>query len=290
MYRPANRRRVDHDFRWKDGKRIAVLVNVPFEGWSEGAHSGIGPMGNVLKPGVLDTNAVSWGMYGAVRGIDRLLRVLEHHGVKASVMVNGVIAELYPEAVRRAAEGGHCILAHAYAMDTVPAYLGRDAELQNIRRTVQLIASATGRKPHGWISPRGTPSANTSELLLQEGFRWHGDAYDDDLPYLETHAAGSLVAIPLTMEINDMPWSVRYGNAARELVPLLTDTLRWLAEREPGASMIDITAHTHVYGRPAGAAIFDQLVGIAKSKTDVWLATRDEVCTYMEEHFRSKAA
>jgi peptidoglycan/xylan/chitin deacetylase (PgdA/CDA1 family) len=290
MYRPANRRRVNQGFRWKDGKRIAVLVNVPFEGWSEGAHSGIGPMGNVLRQGVLDTNAVSWGMYGAVRGIDRLLRVLDHHRVKASVMVNGVIAELYPEAVRRVAGDGHCVLAHAYGMDTLPAYLEREAELENIRRTVALIRGAIGCSPLGWISPRGTPSQDTAQLLVQEGFRWHGDAYDDDLPYQERYAGGSIIAIPLTIEINDMPWSVRYGNPGRELIPLLSETLQWLAEKEPAASMIDITAHTHVYGRPAGAAVFDRLITVAKSRDDVWIATRDEICRFMEQHFEGSAS
>lgn len=241
-------------------------------------------MGNILKAGVLDTNAVSWGRYGAVRGIDRLLRVLDHQHVKASMFVNGVIAELYPEAVKRVADAGHCILAHAYAMDTVPVYLNREDESKNIRRTVELIQTATGSKPRGWISPRGTPSQNTSELLVAEGFRWHGDAYDDDLPYLEIYPKGSIVAIPLTMEINDMPWAVRYGNPPGALTDVLRSTLRWLTEREPAASMIDITVHTHVYGRPAGAAVFDELLQIAKSHPEVWLATRDEVCTYVEDH------
>jgi peptidoglycan/xylan/chitin deacetylase (PgdA/CDA1 family) len=290
MYRPTNRKRLDPDFRWKDGKRIAVLVNVAFEGWSDGAHSGIGPMGNVLRPGVLDTNAVSWGLYGAVRGIDRLLRVLEAQRIKASVMVNGVIAELHPEAVRRVADAGHCILAHAYAMDTIPAYLDPDSEIDNIRRTAALIESAAGRRALGWISPRGTPSPHTARLLVGEGFRWHGDAYDDDLPYVETYATGSIVAIPLTMDINDMPWSVRYGNASSGLLEVLRGTLRWMSEREPGAMMFDITAHTHVYGRPSGAATFDELLQAASSHPDVWIATRDQVCAYVTEYFQKARA
>ena len=281
MYRPTNRRRLGNDFSWKHGKKVAVVVNVPFEGWSENAHSGVGPMGNVLRAGVLDTNAVSWGMYGAVRGIDRLLRVLERRKMQASLMVNGCIAELYPEAVRKAAQQGHCILAHAYGMDTIPAYLSRDDEAANIARTGELIKAATGTQPRGWISPRGTNSPNTPELLVSAGYDWHGDAFDDDLPYLESHAGGSIVAIPLTMEINDMPWSVRYGNPPGALVESFRQTMDWMVRHEPGACMIDITVHTHVYGRPSGALVFDELLGVAGSYADAWIATRDEICDFV---------
>ena len=281
MYRPNNRKRLGADFRWKDGKKVAIIVNVPFEGWSEGAHSGVGPMGNVLRAGVLDTNAVSWGLYGATRGIQRLLRVLDRHKIRSSMMVNGAIAELYPEIVHAAAEQGHCILAHAYGMDTIPVYLTREDEAANIARTGELIRAATGKRARGWISPRGTNSPNTTELLVAAGYDWHGDAFDDDLPYLETHAGGSIVAIPLTMEVNDMPMSMRYGNLPNRMIELFKETMEWLVRNEPDAGMIDITVHAHVYGRPGGAAVFDELLRIAASYSDAWIATRDEVCDFV---------
>jgi Polysaccharide deacetylase len=281
MYRPTNRKRLGADFRWKNGKKVAIIVNVPFEGWSEGAHSGVGPMGNVLRPGVLDTNAVSWGLYGATRGIQRCLRILDRNNIQATMMVNGAIAELYPESVRACTEQGHCVLAHAYAMDTIPVYLSREDEAANIQRTGDLIKAATGKKPRGWISPRGTNSLNTPELLIAAGYDWHGDAFDDDLPYLETHANGSIVAIPLTMEVNDMPMSVRYGNLPSRMVESFKQTMEWLVREEPDAGLIDITVHTHVYGRPSGAVVFDELLKVAKSYSDAWIATRDEVCDHV---------
>jgi peptidoglycan/xylan/chitin deacetylase (PgdA/CDA1 family) len=286
MYRPNNRLRVNtNDFTWKGGKRIAVIVNIPYEGWSEGAHSGVGPMGNILKPGFLDTNAISWGMYGAVRGIHRLLRVLDRQKVTASVMLNGCIAELYPETVREVVSAGHKLLAHSYAMDIMPVYLTEEEERQNIQRTLDLIGSASGQTPIGWISPRATPSMNTVRLLSEYGFSWHGDAYDDDLPYLETYGVRSIVAIPLTMEINDMPWAVRYGNSPRDLVTLLKYNIESLLRSDEPSISIDLTAHTHVYGRPLGAAAFEELLSVSRGYTDVWITNRDEVCEYMRDHF-----
>jgi hypothetical protein len=85
--------RLDKKFRWPGGRHIAVVLNVAYEGWSDGKAPGIGPMGNPLPAGAFDTNALSWGSYGATRGIERLLRVLDRAKRSASVMVSGIFGE-----------------------------------------------------------------------------------------------------------------------------------------------------------------------------------------------------
>ena len=113
---------------WPGGKKGAILFNVCLEAWSDGKAPGIGPMGNPLPPhpGVLDTNAISWAEYGAKRGIYRLIEGLDRHGVKASVMVNAVLAERHPQAIRAVAQAGHEVLSHSYAMDVIPVLLSEE--------------------------------------------------------------------------------------------------------------------------------------------------------------------
>ena len=79
--------RLPEDFRWPGGRRVAVIFNIAYEAWSDGQAPGIGPMGNVLKPGFFDTNAASWAAFGQVRGMARLLKIAEKHQIKTSVMV-----------------------------------------------------------------------------------------------------------------------------------------------------------------------------------------------------------
>ena len=123
------------------------------------------------------------------------------------------------------------------------------------------------------------------ELLIEAGYKWHSDCMDDDLPYLETHPNGRIMAIPFTMEINDMPHSVRYGNSPLELVSDFLETLNWMTSNEPNATLMNFTAHTHVYGRPAGALVFDNLIELAKNRQDIWLTTREQVYQYAEKFF-----
>ena len=60
-------------------------------------------------------------------------------------------------------------------------------------------------------------------LLAEAGYRHHGDCNDDDLPYLERFGAAEIVAIPLTMDINDLPSAIRYGNNARVMLQQFED-------------------------------------------------------------------
>ena len=107
----------DVQWRWPGEKKGAVLFNICLEAWSDGKAPGIGPMGNPLPAGHLDTMAISWAEYGPKRGIYRLLDGLARSNVKSSVMVNAVLAERHPDAVKAVAEAGHEVLSHSYAMD-----------------------------------------------------------------------------------------------------------------------------------------------------------------------------
>ena len=85
------------EFRWPGGRHVAVIFNIAYEAWSDGKAPGIGPMGNPLPAGAFDTNALSWGNYGATHGIERMLRVLDRTKTRASIMVSGILAERVPE-------------------------------------------------------------------------------------------------------------------------------------------------------------------------------------------------
>lgn len=278
--RGATVRRLGDAFRWPGDRRVAVVFNVAFEAWSDGAAPGLGPMGNPLPPGTFDTNALSWGQYGTTRGMRRLLRVLEATGTAASVMTSGILAGRVPELVRAIAAGGHEIVAHSYAQDLIPARLTAAGDRDNISRTTAALADAAGVTPRGWISPRGTPGHDTARLLAEAGYLWHGDVFDDDLPYLQLFDARRIVAIPLTMEINDLPHAMRFGRSPREFVQRFEDSAAHAIDSGE-ALLIDVTAHAHVYGRPDGAWAYAAIARMASGDGRLWVATRGAIADYV---------
>ena len=273
--------RLPDTFRWPGGKRVAVIFNIAYEAWSDGQAPGIGPMGNVLKPGFFDTNAYSWGNFGLVRGIHRLLAIAEKHRIKTSVMVNGVICERDPTTVKKIADLGHEIVNHSWGMDVIPVYFDEAGERANLQRNHDLLASTSGVVPTGWISPRGTGSAITSHLLAEAGYIHHGDVNDDDRPYVMDFGGKRIVGIPLTMDVNDLPTCIRYGHGPRHMLDTFNDTFTAMLKHETVPLMLDVTAHTHVMGRPSGAWVYDEIMGIVKNTPDVWLCTRNEMARHV---------
>ncbi len=241
---------------------------------------GIGPMGNPLKPGVPDLNAIGWAEYGHRRGVHRILDVLGRQKVRATINVSGIMAERHPEIVARMARDGHEIVAHSYTMDMIPAYLDEEEERENIRRTVALIERAAGVRPKGWISPRSTPGLRTPRLLAEAGFEWHGDTRNDDLPYLVKFGPRSIMAFPNNTEVNDLPLYMRHGNSPRVMLEIFEDWLQSARERETGPVRMDPAIHTHVFGRQPGLSIYERIIEISKAADDVWIGTRSEAVAH----------
>ena len=161
--------------------------------------------------------------------------------------------------------------AHGWSQGTLPAYLTPEQEAADIARCVTAIAATAGVAPAGWLSPRCTPSERTSGLLAEQGFRFHAEMFDSDLPYLIETEAGSLVGVPFTMEVNDMPLYVRYGNEPEAFTRTLAGIVEGLASAGLPYGCLDITVHAHVFGRPYGALAFLDALAVVKRSPHCWL-------------------
>ena len=260
---------------WPDGRTLAVSVSVMLEGWSDGAAPGVGPMGNVLKAGVLDLQARSWADYGPNAGAWRLLDVLAAARVQAVFYVSGILAGRHPALMQAIAAAGHVVAAHGWGQEIIPATQDEATEGADLLRCIEALESAVGHRPSGWLSPRCTPSARTTELLAAAGLAWHADFFDQDLPRVVRTGSGPVTAVPFTMEVNDMPLSVRYGNEPEAYTGTLARILDgWPALRTRPACL-DVTVHAHVYGRPFGAVEFARSLALVQADSHAWLTQHD---------------
>jgi peptidoglycan/xylan/chitin deacetylase (PgdA/CDA1 family) len=268
------------DWVWPNGKRIAVVFNVCLEAWSDGKAPGISPMGNPLPAGLLDTMAISWAAYGIEIGIHRLMEAFARHGAKSSVMVNAVIAERSPATVKDIAQNGHEVLSHSYAMDVIPALLSDDDERKNIDRCTSLLEKASGQRIVGWLSPRGTSKLSTPKLLAEAGYRWYGDVFNADLPYVVSHGNKRIVAIPLSYDVNDMP-SMKYGHPPRMMLESYNEVVEIARAADSELRIVDVTSHAHIFGHHRGAHFYERIIEQAMSSPDIWVGTRAEIADHL---------
>ena len=260
---------------WPIGRSLAVSVSVMLEGWSDDAAPGLGPMGNVLKAGTLDRQARSWADYGVNAGAWRLLDVLAAARVRAVFYVSGILAERHPDLVRAIAAAGHNVAGHGWAQEIIPATQDRATEAHDLDRCIAAIKAATGVRPQGWISPRCTPSASTTTLLAAAGLHWHSDFFDHDLPRVVPTPYGPVTAVPFTMEVNDMPMSVRYGQEPEAYTRTVARILEGWSTLPPRPACLDVTVHAHVYGRPMGAIEFARSLALLQADGAAWLTDHD---------------
>ncbi len=261
---------------WPGGKRIAVLVSILFETWSEDKSPSYFPRTSPLKPGTVDRGAIQWAQYGGNEGLWRIIRTLDRHSVPATVFCSGKSAELYPEVIAQAARSGHDIAGHGYTQDGLFAYMTPDEERAAIRKTVDLLEKASGIRAQGWATPAYSWTEHTFDLLVQEGVRWYGDALDISMPRRQKTKSGNIVAFPWSDFVDNR---VLRGQP-RGYFDVYKDTFEYLLEHEP-MGLIHLGFHSHFGGRPLMTAMFDKLLKLFSSHSDVWFPGHNRIAQWV---------
>ena len=94
---------------------------------------------------------------------------------------------------------------------------------------------------------------------------------NSDVPYILKTVAGPITAMPFTMEVNDMPLYIRYGNEPAAFTHVLEKIVSNWASIGNHPGCLDITIHAHVFGRPYGLIEFRNAIALARRSPGVWL-------------------
>jgi peptidoglycan/xylan/chitin deacetylase (PgdA/CDA1 family) len=283
-YRPQTPKRPAWFTQWPGGARIAVTINVMHEWESKpGPHT----MGRRPMPAdsayTDDFMALGAREYGANFGIWRLLDVLDKHGVKATVITSGLMAELFPETVVEAKRRGHEIATHHWDQTFHPtAYKTKETERHAIVKSIEAIEKATGERPLGYMSPGPRPGPFTLELCGELGFKWNGDYCDSDIPYTINVNGAKLVSLGY----------VRPAHSDNDIAPLgLAGALQQLKddfdahyeEAHHHPMKFRYAMHNFTGGRPGLANVFDSFLQYAKGFPDVWFGRCIDMANYWLE-------
>ena len=139
---------------WKlpGGAKLAVSMVVNFEEGAEFAVSDGDPQAekisevvSVVPPGRWDQGNEQIFAYGMRAGIWRMLAALEKHRVPATFYMCGRAVERLPGLARRIVEAGHEAACHGWLWRAHAEYADRERELNDLRRCIEVMKSATGQ-------------------------------------------------------------------------------------------------------------------------------------------------
>ncbi|MBT3929556.1 MAG: allantoinase PuuE [Rhodospirillaceae bacterium] len=283
------------DPQWPNGARIAVQFVMNYEEGGEnnilhGDAASEAFLSEVVSaqpwPGQRHWNIETMYEYGARVGFWRLHRLFTEAEIPITVYAVGTALERSPGQTAAMQEAGWEIASHGHKWIEWKDF-PIDEERRLIEEGIRIHTEATGERPLGWYTGRGTE--NTLDLLADiGGFAYTADSYADELPYW--HMAGSkpLLVVPYTLEANDMRFATAQGfNSGDQFFTYLKDSFDALyAEGEAGSpKMLSIGLHCRIVGRPGRIQALKRFVEYVQSHDAVWFARRVDIANHWHTHF-----
>ncbi len=272
---------------WPDGNRLAVSVVVNFEegaehqvGDGDAQSERIGEVVSVVAPGTRDIGQEQIFAYGLRAGLWRMLDALAQRRIPATIFACGQAVARAPTLAAAVARAGHEIAVHGWRWRPHADYADRASEAADLDRCIAAIRAATGNRPVGFFC-RGSESAWTRSLLVERGFAYTSNGFDDDLPYWDVSTDGRLLVVPYALDSNDMKFFHPNGFVrAQEMVDYAADALSTLlAEARAGRPrLLNLGFHLRIVGRPGRFPAFAGILDMLASRRDeLWVATRAEI-------------
>jgi len=125
---------------------------------------------------------ISRGEFGVVAA-QRLLQLLAEKEIRATWFIPGITIDTFEPICRQIAEAGHEVGHHGYDHIS-PGGLSMQEELDQLKRGNEAIVRICGQPARGYRSPAWDLSANSVDLLIDQGFVYDSSMMGHDcLPY-----------------------------------------------------------------------------------------------------------
>ncbi|MFB2769713.1 polysaccharide deacetylase family protein [Pelatocladus sp. BLCC-F211] len=255
--------------------RVGVWVVMNVE------HFTFGKLGTAIQPHLNSYPEIAnygWRDYGNRVGIWRLFDLFAELEIPVTAAINGEICTFYPEIIAAIQKYGWEIMAHGINNSTGHSGMDRDREIEIIDTTLTLLEQATGKSPKGWLTPGFSITESTFELLYSAGIVYTADWVNDDQPYWYPLPNGRLLAIPYTIEANDITLCLSNRFSGAEFAQAIEDQFDQLwQEGETQGRIMAIGLHPFIVGQPLRLKYLKQCLLHIKNQPDTWFTTGEEI-------------
>jgi allantoinase len=274
-------------FKLPKQARIAVWVGINIEYFD----IGLTWFGGVAAMAVAPPNVYDYAVrdYGNRIGIWRLMEVLDRLNIRASVLLNSKVCEHYPIIIQEAKKRGWEFLGHGTTNSILLSGLSEAEEKQIITTTLGVITKAVGKPPLGWLGPALQESFNTPDILAENGVRYLCDWCCDDQPFLMKVKKGSLISVPYTLDLNDIPAFVAQRLTPQQFCEMIKDQFDTLyREGVDQARVMCIAIHPYLIGMPYRIGWLQKALEYIQTHQDVWVTTSGEIASWYYENYIGK--
>lgn len=238
---------------------------------------------------------MSQGAYGWKVGMGRLLKLLERFEIRSTFFIPGIVIDQHPRLMEQILTCGHEIAHHSYTHRWILS-LSEEEEREEMAKGLESIVRVSGQRPRGWRSPAAEVSPITMPMLVEEGFSYSSNFFDDDSPYLHTvdGKRSQLVELPFRWVLDDAPF-FQYSIAlpGRTMHPPSAVLEAWKVEFDvlyQEKRMMMVAMHPQIIGQPSRLKVLEGLIEHALDHSDVWIGRCDEVVEDMRPRLQEAVA
>ncbi len=272
--------------RWPGERRLAVVPLINLEmvedplpaGWPQ-IHS----VGGGLVRDFPNISRVSTREYGHRVGIYRLVEALRRRGIRPTVAIDVLSAEMYPSLVEYLREAGSEFVGHGLSVSRpITSAMDTAQERDYIATTLERL-EACGIRPTGWFGIEYGESTRTPQLLGEAGLGYVCDWANDEQPYAMT-TPGDLVAMPLWADFDDQTVLVnRMCNLDMFEDHFMKAITQLQHDARSTARLLHYCVRPWVSGAPLRIAMFERVLDHVLAQPGVWTPTASEVVRAWKE-------
>ena len=257
-----------------DGAKLIVWPVVNIEEWEIGRpmprQASNPPNAAAVAGAVPDMPNWTWHEYGMRVGFWRLLEAFEKRGIKPTVSLNSKVCETCTPVAAAIRDAAWEVMAHCVVQ--MPIHQVKDQRAM-IRESVAQIEDFFGRAPSGWLGPGRTQTFETLDLVAEAGLDWFGDWILDDQPLWVKTTSRPLVAVPYSVELNDITIMVTGLHESDAMLKRVRDAAdRLLAESTDSARVLAFGVHPYVSGAAHRIRYFEEMLdGLARTPGVVFM-------------------
>lgn len=280
-YLPYNGKRPK--IRWPNDARVAFWVAPNIEFYELAPP--VNPARAAWARPLPDVAGYSYRDYGNRVGFWRMYEAMERHKIRGSVSLNVAMCQHHPEIIEACSRAGWEFYSHGTYNTRYLMNMSEAQERAVIRDSIDTIRDCTGQKLDGWLAPALTYTDRTLELVAEMGLSYVCDLFHDDQPAPLKVKHGRLIALPYSLEMNDViAYNVNLV-APRQFAEIIKRQFDYLyREGAESGTVMCIPLHPYLIGWPHRIKAFEEALAYIAGHDKVWFATGREIAKYFIDH------
>ena len=272
------------DPAWPNGAHVAVNFVINYEEGGEYAVPDGDPAseaglteGSTAAVRGRDLGAESMFMYGSRAGFWRLYRMFTKRNLPCTVFAIARAFERNPEACAAMRDAGWDVAGHGLRWE-IHANLSPEQEREHIRLATEVITKCIGSRPLGWYT-RYAPSLLTRTLLLDAGYSYDSDAYDDEIPYWVKVGTRDQLVVPYSVVHNDVRFSRQGITTGSDYADYIRNAVECVLEEDP-PRMLSFGLHNRIIAHPGRAWGLAKVLDWLAAHPKVWVTRRADIAAH----------